>query len=188
MKILKNDKGYTLVELLAVMVILVAVGMIITSIMVSSLRGGGKSLTTNDIRQNGNYALSQMSKMIAYAKSFNGVYDTTSSTWTDCISSLPTQRYYSVRITSFDEGTTIFNCANMVLSSNSAALVNPDLDATCYFTCSQASLSTSPTINAYLTLKKRQPTGFILLPEAQTVIDFSTSVTLRNNLIDITNP
>jgi prepilin-type N-terminal cleavage/methylation domain-containing protein len=185
---LKNDKGYTLVELLAVMVILVAVGMIITSIMVSSLRGGGKSLTTNDIRQNGDYAISQMSKMIAYAKSFNGVYNATSSTWTDCVGSSPTDKYDSVRITSFDEGTTIFNCANMVLSSNSAALVNPDLDAACYFTCSQDSLSTSPTINLYLTLKKRQATGFTLLPEAQTIIDFHTSVTLRNNLIEISNP
>jgi prepilin-type N-terminal cleavage/methylation domain-containing protein len=186
MKNKKPQAGYTLIELLTVMVILVTVGMIITSILVSTLRSGDKSSTTNYIRQSCNYAIAQMSKMIAYAKSFNGVFDEQQRLWTNCVGS--TKTYYNVKITSFDDGQTIFNCSNSKLSSNSASLVNPiDTDATCSFACSQNDIYTSPTINIFLTLKKLKPAGITtLLPEAQTTIIFQTSVTLRNNITDIT--
>jgi prepilin-type N-terminal cleavage/methylation domain-containing protein len=190
MKNKKLQSGYTLIELLTVMVVLVVVGMIITSILVSTLRSGDKSTTTNYIRQSGNYAIAQMSKMIAYAKSFNGVYDETNKVWTDCVSSAG-KTYHQVRITAFDGGQTIFKCdttAN-VLSSNSANLINPlDTSAVCSFTCSQNDASTSPSISVDLVLKKLTPAGIVLLPESQTTIDFQTSITLRNDLIDITNP
>jgi prepilin-type N-terminal cleavage/methylation domain-containing protein len=191
MKNKKSQSGYTLIELLTVMVVLVAVGMIITSILVSTLRSGDKSTTTNYIRQSGNYAIAQMSKMIAYAKSFNGVYDETNKIWTDCVNSPANQKYHQVRITSFDGGQTIFKCDTgaQVLSSNSANLINPlDTSAVCSFTCSQNDASTSPTINVDLVLQKLTSTGITLLPESQTKIDFQTSITLRNDLIDITNP
>jgi type II secretory pathway pseudopilin PulG len=193
MKNKKLQAGYTLIELLAVMIILMAVGTIITSILVITLRSGNKSTTTNDIRQNGNYAMAQMSKMIAYAYSFDGLSaDGHQQTWYDnCVipyvgSNTPTpslpSKYYSVKITSPDQFQTIFNCdiTNNVLSSNSAALVNSDTDATCWFTCSQSSLTSAPTIGIDLTLKKRT-TGLPFLPEAQTAIHFQTSVTVRNN-------
>ncbi len=47
-KIFSLNNGYTLIELLAVMIILVSAGVVVTSIMVSTLRGGNKSTTTND--------------------------------------------------------------------------------------------------------------------------------------------
>lgn len=193
MKNKELQSGYTLIELLTVMVVLVVVGMIITSILVSTLRSGNKSTTTNYIRESGNYAIAQMSKMIAYAKSFNGVYDEQASPnlWTDCVNSAG-KTYHQVRVTAFDGGQTVFKCdtANNILSSNSANLVNPvDTVVTCSFTCSQNDTSTSPTINIFLTLQKLKPGGVAsLLPEAQTVINFQTSVTLRNNVTDVTNP
>jgi len=190
---MKNKKlqvGYTLIELLTVMIILVTVGTIIISILVSSLRSGNKSATTNDIRQNGSNAIAQVSKMITYAYSFDGVND--GNAWyTDCLSSTlgAVNKFYSVRISSFDEDQngnhlqTTFNCSDMVLSSQSASmttpLVNPDTSATCWFTCSQNSLVTPPTIGIDLTLQKKA-TG-TLLPESQAVIHFQTSVTMRNN-------
>lgn len=186
MKNKKIQAGFTLIELLAVMIILVTVGTIITSILVSSLRSGNKSTTINDIRQNGNYAMAQMSKMIAYAWSFDGVNDGT--TWyPDCTPATlgSVNKFYSVKITSFDQFQTVFNCSSDgKLASNGADLIpsgsiiaNPQ----CYFTCSQNDSSTSPTIGINLTLERKPPTGFTLLPEAQTVINFQTSVTLRNN-------
>jgi type II secretory pathway pseudopilin PulG len=194
MKNKKLQAGYTLIELLAVMIILMAVGTIITSILVITLRSGNKSTTTNDIRQNGNYAMAQMSKMIAYAYSFDGLSADGQQTWYDnCvipyvgsntpIPSLPS-KYYSVKITSSDQLQTDFDCSNTILSSQSAGLtsplVNSDTDATCWFTCSQSSLTSAPTIGIDLTLKKRT-TGLPFLPEAQTAIHFQTSVTVRNN-------
>lgn len=204
MKNKKLQAGYTLIELLTVMIILVAVGTIITSILVSTLRSGDKSTTTNDIRQSGNYAIAQMSKMIAYAKSFGWVsIDPNALTGTDnCIPSAvgletptPTPpEYKSVMVNSFDNDAQgnprpiIFSCQNsddgttVFLASNGAHLTPDTMTASsCFFTCSQNSTSTSPTIDINLTLKRRPPVGFTLLPEAQTVIKFQTSVTLRNN-------
>jgi prepilin-type N-terminal cleavage/methylation domain-containing protein len=192
MKNKKLQAGYTLIELLAVMIILVAVGTIITSILVSTLRSGDKSTTTNDVRQSGNYAISQMSKMIAYAKSFGGVSQDYGSTFANnCVApvvgqGVPTPippSYNAVAINSFDGGQVIFNCsADGKLASNGANLIPDTMTASaCSFTCSQNSTSTSPTININLTLQKNHPVGFTLLPEAQTVIKFQTSVTLRNN-------
>jgi prepilin-type N-terminal cleavage/methylation domain-containing protein len=192
----KLQSGYTLIELLAVMIILTTVGLIITSILASSLRSGNKSTTTNDIRQVGNDAMAQMSKMIEYAKSFDGVSSDNLSphVWSNCVvpSVIPTSptptpiTYYSVEITSFDGGQTIFNCANTVLSSQSAGMItnlNPiNTDATCSFTCNQSSALAAPTIDINLTLKRKaQSGGLPFLPEAQTVINFQTSVTLRNS-------
>jgi type II secretory pathway pseudopilin PulG len=191
---IKNSRqGYTLIELLAVMIILISVGTIIASILVLSLRGGNKSTTTNEIRQSGNYAISQMSKMIAYAKIFGGVSTDGSDFNNDCVLPAvgegtptpdPRKTYPFVKITSFDGGETIFGCSNSdnTLSSNSAALINPaTMNASCYFTCSQTDLVSPPTIGIHLTLKKKTQTNQVLLPEFQTVINFDTSVTLRNS-------
>jgi type II secretory pathway pseudopilin PulG len=192
MKNKKLQAGFTLIELLAVMIILMAVGTIITSILVSSLRSGNKSTTINDVRQSGNYVIAQMSKMIAYAESFDSVMDTSGGTGshTDCIPPVvgettptpPPLTYSSVTITSFDGGSTTFNCtSDGNLASNSADLFPSTMSvALCYFTCSQNSIDTSPTVGINFTLKEN-PNGKTLLPEAQTVIDFQTSVTLRNN-------
>lgn len=194
MKNKKIQAGFTLIELLAVMIILVVVGTIITSILVSTLRSGDKSTTTNDIRQNGNYAMAQMSKMITFAKSFDGIND--GITWhTDCVAppaptpALPSQ-YYSVRISSFDGGQTTFSCSgspDFKLASNAADMVPSNkiiASPRCYFTCSQDNLSAPPTIGINLTLEKKPQPGFTLLPEAQTVINFQTSLTLRNSALN----
>jgi type II secretory pathway pseudopilin PulG len=201
MKAIKNsENGYTLVELLAVMIILIAVGTIIASIFVSSLRGGNKSTTTNEVRQVGNYVISQMSKMIAFSEGFSDGFggvgtgpDKDNITWYyDCVAAPPARtkdtQYHYVKIVSLNDGdTTTFECGRDptntygVLSSNSAALTPSTMDATCSFTCSQADLSSPPTINISLKLKKIQSAAAAFLPESQkTTMDFNTSVTLRN--------
>ena len=55
-----NNKGYTIVELLAVVIIMMTTGTIILSILIVSLRGGNKGNTINEIRQSGNYIISQL--------------------------------------------------------------------------------------------------------------------------------
>jgi type II secretory pathway pseudopilin PulG len=209
-KIKNSNSGYTLIELLAVMIVLTTVGVIIASIFVSALRGGNKSTTTNDIRQSGNYAISQMSKMIAFAKNFGGVNSAATGTFTtDCAPRFDADgklisplQWNDVKITSFDnvETSTTFSCEKDdtntygILSSKSADLVTPALinsvallpdtvDATtCFFTCSQPNLASPITININLTLQRRIKAGSTALPESQTVIPFNTSVTLRNSL------
>ena len=138
-----KQNGYTLVELLAVIIILVAVGGIITSILTAVLRSGNKSTTMENVRRNGDNAIAQMSRMITYAQNFEGISVVDPSTLapgqlqTDCIpqvgSSLtptpiptPTQYRY-LEIKSWDGGITTFACndyTNTIASMSSTEIVN----------------------------------------------------------------
>jgi type II secretory pathway pseudopilin PulG len=180
---INNKNGYTLVELLAVMFVLVAVGAIISSILVSVLRSSNKSANTEVVRRNGNYAISQMSKMITYARSFNGVYDETTQQWTDCVGSPLAKKYHDIKITSFDYDTTTFVCADSKVASQSSGgniiyLVDPNLNATCYFNCTQESAAAPAKIDIFLDLKA---TSSALFSESQAEIPFETSVVIRNS-------
>ena len=70
---LKSRNGYTLVELLAAIVVVVAISSVITNVITSSLRGANKVNIIENIRQTGNFILSQMTKDITYAQMFDGV-------------------------------------------------------------------------------------------------------------------
>lgn len=183
-----NNKGYTLIELLAVIVILVSVGAIITSILVTALRGGSRSNTTNEVRDSGNYAISQMSKMLTFAKTFDGVSTDGINYVTNCIVTQPPAptptiapvTYQYIKITSFDGGQTVFSCNGSTIASNGASLINVTnlTVSSCSVLCSQTNLLSSPTIDINFTLSKLN-SGFFV--ENQTTIPFKTSVTPRNN-------
>lgn len=195
------QRGYTLVELLAVITILVVVGVIVAGILVSSLRGGSKSNVFDNVRQNGNSAITQISKMIIYAQNFNGVSTDGSFYTTNCIQVIPPSpaptptpvAYKYVKITSFDGGTTIFSCngsadtpPNTLASKSGSLTPVPLIDSStvsilpnsCYFSCIQDSFGQAPTIGINFTLYKNNPSNFV---EKGTTIPFNTSVTVRNN-------
>jgi len=180
----QNEKGYTLIELLAVIFILVAVGTIIASILTSVLRSSNKSTNTETVRANGNYAIAQMSKMIAYAQKVEG-FDDGSSSYTDCVPkpAQPVAKHYqSVQIKSFDSGITTFSCANSQVASQSASgtsyLVDPSLNASCYFKCAQESAAAPAKIDIFLDLSAVSTAVFA---ESQATMHFETSVIARNN-------
>ncbi len=194
-----NSKGYTLVELLAVILILVSVGGIITAIITASLRGSNRSTNVNEVRQDGNFALTQMARAIRYAKSFEGV-KTNGGTFTkDCTVTLPPAGtptptpipYKHIKIIGFDGGETTFSCQDgsadnpKTVSSISAGLNSVNLissgkvtitSGSCYFICNQQNSNLPPTIDI----------NFTLSPLSQTVIEntvsipFQTSVIFRN--------
>jgi type II secretory pathway pseudopilin PulG len=191
-----KKNGYTLVELLVVIIVLVTVGVIISSILTSVLRSSNKSTNTENVRKNGNYAISQMSKMITYAQKLEGVSVDGSKYYPDCVS-LPVSKHYNyLQIKSFDEGITTFVCAESKLASQSAAvppgdpcpsslpvgscsyLIDPTMDATCYFTCSQESAAAPVKIDILLDLKAKAVNIF---SESQAEIPFETSVVVRNS-------
>src|SRR5471030_3143176 len=119
-----NNKGYTLIELLAVIIVMVTVGGIITSILVSALRGENKTNATTQVRQNGDSAISQMYKSIAYAKSFDGISTDNVNFDINCVpgnppapTPTPTPTAYKyIKITSFDGGQTTFACENNTIA------------------------------------------------------------------------
>lgn len=205
-KILNNKKGYTLVELLAAMILLITVGSIMAGIIVISLRGSNRSTNVNDIRQEGNYALSQMSKMITYAQTFDGISDGSTDPETgdlqytkDCTVNPTTHQYSFLKISSFDQGASTFVCSTDLegdfIASYAAALTKWPLiegDTTqsvkyfneekytvtaCYFTCIQENSSVTPKIGISFSVQKPDTT----IIENKVSLDFNTTVGFRNS-------
>ncbi len=198
-----NKNGYTLVELLAVIVVLVAVGTIIAAILTSVLRSSNKSASTESVRRNGNYAITQMSKMITYAQKLEGVSLAGSYYYTDCVPQ-PTRpaswRYKYLQIKSFDGGITTFFCddSTSTIASQSSTmplqslpdpppagtldyLVDPTLVASCYFNCTQENAAAPAKIDIFLNLSVKTSTNFSESQAGTNGIDFETSVIIRNS-------
>ena len=188
LKFKSNSSGFTLIELLVVIIILGFVGAISVGIISSALRSSNKSAAVNNIRQNGNYVLSQMTKMIAYTPEFKGVCGspadcTLSSSYTVSCSDSGTS-YDHLKIINPDGGETVFVCdlANNTIASVSAASNSPltntsDMKVTsCSFHCASFDSTVSPTISIAFTL-----TSNGTLAENKAEISFETSVKPRNN-------
>jgi len=180
-QISNSCKGYTMIELLAVMIVMVTVGVIVASILVSALRGTSKTSVIEEIRNNGNFTMVQMGKMISFAQSFLGVSTDNVNYITNCTAS-PSPQYY-VKIKSFDDKETIFSCNPLgsppTIASNGASLIDTNkvnLDS-CYFTCSQINISEPPVIGINFTLSQKGTSGLF---EQRATIPFETSVTMRN--------
>ncbi len=189
----KFSRGFTLVELLAVIGVIVTVGGIASGIIFSSLRASNKANQIEKIRQNGNFALVEISKTITYAKSFNGASVDGVKYTTDCTSSqsptpTPTPtNFASIRVILFDESQVTYSCtpaANPTSIVSTVGSQTTDLIDTnnvaissCYFTCSQTFKTDSPTIGINLALRQKEDTQFA---EKTASILFNTSVTMRN--------
>lgn len=193
---IKKQNGFTMVELLAVLGVIVVVGAVASAIIVSSLRAASKANQVNIVRQNGNFALLQMSRTIRYAKSFAGVSTDNSSYLTDC--SLPSPapnptpvptRYSSVKVILFDDTQVTFSCVPPSASRTISESINSgsakdliDINSVsvkdCYFTCSQNFRTDSPSIGINLILSQASTTN---LTDKTSTIPFGTSVTMRNS-------
>jgi prepilin-type N-terminal cleavage/methylation domain-containing protein len=186
-----NNSGFTLIELLVVMVVVVTVGAIIASILFSALRGSNKSKAINNLENNGNYVMSQISKMVRFSKKFDGVSVTGATYSANCSQVIPAAptptptpvEYKYLKITSYDGGQTIFSCDGTTISSNSASMLDTATVslASCTFICSQTSPSDYPIISIKFTLTQYTPTaGASFLPEQTASANFQTSITPRN--------
>ena len=185
------QKGFTLIELLVGMVILLSVGTIIVSILFSSLRGANKTNTITLVRQNGDYTITQMTKTIRNAKSFNGVSNDGVNYSLVCSPSPGS--YTFIKITSLDGTQTAFSFSSCTSSScpssslpptifsNANKLLDTSVCLVCTapheFTCSQQSASDGPTIGITFSLSANtQSTLF----EQAAILPFSTTVSMRN--------
>lgn len=167
-----NTRGFTLIELLVVMSIFVIVGGLIVATLFISLRGSNKSETMAVVKENGNFALSQMVKQIRYARSLDAP-----------ASCVPTSNSPTLTITSLaDDGQTTFSCPvsqATPITSNSAALIDSNAVSVtyCSFTCSQNNLSEPPRVTIQFTLTSNNANGLV---ESSSSIPFQSSVIMRN--------
>lgn len=178
---IKYQIGYTLIELLAVMIVMITVGVIVASILVSALRGTNKTNVIEDVRSNGNFTIQQMGKMIGFAQNFSGVSTDGTNYTTNC--TVPPSPQYYIKIKSFDGKQTIFTCNLLAnpptIASNGASFLDTNKVAldSCYFTCSQINISEPPVIGIQFILSQKGTSGFF---ERKATIPFETSVIMRN--------
>ena len=164
----KKQKGFTLVELLVAIGILGVVGGIATIILFTTLRSASKSDIMREVKQNGDYAISVMERMIRNA---TGVESTCLGSGTSLTINNP-----DGRTTTFSLGGT----SNIQIASVSALgtgfLTNEKVAATgLNFTCSRTP-GKPDVVSINFTLS--QP-GTPTRPEERALINFQTTVSLR---------
>lgn len=178
---MKSNSGYTIVELLAVVTILVAVSGIITALITQTLRGSSKTNVTNQVSQSGNYVTSIITNTIINAENVVAVGGDAVA---DCTLN-PTGNSIELYV-SAKRGNVLYECANDTISSNSASLVdtnrlkvNTNDPLACYFTCRQQNNDpyTPPVIEFGFILTQKSDTALF---DSRASAPFNTSVLMRN--------
>jgi len=181
----ESMRGYTLAELLAVTAIIVVVSGLIVGILYSTLRGGNKTKVTNDVAQNGNYALSVISHTALSAQSvmaLDGVPVSDCTTTPQAVKSIQFELPQGAPIT--------FSCSQIeesiasvsgemspiYLIDNRSVRVDPN---TCSFSCTQADNNpySKPVIKISFVVSQRASSALV---EGAASSTFSTSVAMRN--------
>lgn len=186
----KFSNGFTLVELLASIIVLVAVGSVISGIITASLRGTNKTTTIENIRQNGNYAIAQVSRTIEYAQVFNG-FSNDGTTYIITCPFLPsptppapvTTKYKFLKVTQLNNDPIVYNCTSsspFTITANGASLIDTDSLALteCVLACIQSRATDVPVIKVSFKLGPKNSNS--LVESSTPPILFETSVIIRN--------
>lgn len=178
----KNTLGFTLIEMLVSIAIIITTTTVVVAILASSFKGITKSAISEDVRQNGNSALSRMTRTIQFAQSFHGVSKNNTDYITDC--SLGGEKYNYVRVRANSQ-TVTFSCTNAdIIMENSSPLSTTSLidksrvaivEDSCKITCLQGDGAVSPVINISFELFKAGVND-----QKNSEVFFSTSVKMRN--------
>lgn len=167
-----NPAGFTLIEILVSIVIFAVIGTVTLSILFVTLRTGKKSDLLVVLKQNGNAAITQITRNIRYAKSLDSP--------TSCIPSAVTQ---SITVTSLvDDAQTTYACVvgpSATITSNGESLLDTNVATVtnCSFTCTQATAIDPPTIRLTFNLVSRNSNNLV---ETTGIVPFQASVTMRN--------
>jgi type II secretory pathway pseudopilin PulG len=189
----KLNQGFTLVELLSSMIVLIAVGSIIAGIVISSIVGTNKTNTIENIRQNGNYTLNQISRNIEYAQVFNGASETGAAYDANCYYAAPTPaplvKY--IKITALSGNSIVYNCDGSTLTTYTLdGITVPDptplfdtasLSLTsCSMSCTQDKATGTPLIRIGFNLGPINSNGGFVENSSPPII-FETAVVVRNH-------
>lgn len=177
-----NNGGYTIIELLTVVGILVIISALVTGILYSTLRGSSKTKIATSVAQNGSYALSVISDAIVSSYAVTAI---NGNPITDCTAS-PSGTMITLKKS--DGSSISFSCANNTIASGSASLIDTSqvkIDTTnianCYFYCSQPSNDSYsiPIVGFGFTITDKSTSTLF---ENKSSAVFNTSVSLRNYL------
>lgn len=190
MKIISNIKnGFTLIEFITVTVVIASISFVVIGILSSALRGTNKTNVVNNVRQNGNQAIIQMTKTIQNAKSFDGVGVDGNSYALNCMQApvptttptpTPTQYKY-LKITASDGKKITYSCTPDFIASNGVSLIDSNsvklVSGKCWFTCTQERVTSNTIIGIKFQLVQSATSAFV---ENRASIPFETSIAFRN--------
>ena len=166
----KLTQGFTLIELLVVVSVVIIVGLILLSVIISTLRGTSKATVLSDVKQNGDYALSQMVRSIRSASSLDIA---------PCGN--PSSSVQTITVTQIDTTKSIFDCSGTTITSNGVSLLDTNavklVPSTCSIVCSQQNAADTPVLQIQFSLQQNSTSS---LQENTASIPFQTSVTMRN--------
>ncbi len=184
-----SGAGFTIIEFLIVIVVIGSIGLVIVGILTSALRGTNKTNIVNTVRQNGNQALIQMTRMIEYSRRFDGVSVDGAIYALNCMQApvpaptptpTPTQYKY-LKIIAFDGGQITYSCTSGSIASNSASIIDKNsvklVTGKCWFTCIQERVTSNHIIGIKFQLIQKAENAYV---ENTASIPFETSVTFRN--------
>lgn len=174
LKSLDNDSGFSLVEMLIVVTLTVMIIVSASSVLLTSLLSGGQVNTTKSIKQNGDYAMAQMTTLLR-----NAIKLLPNDDGETCTTGMT-----QIRFLSLDDGTTTFSRSEISstdarIASNSAHLTSDSvfLPDTMQFDCSQSADGAITNIDIFFTLTKGNTGNRITEVGSQ---DFTANVTIRS--------
>lgn len=176
--------GFSLIEVLIATSIIITMTTIVVAILTSSFKTSSKATSLDIVRQNGNNATDQLSRLIKFSF-FIGATNDIDSGFASCPvkSADPNQNRFSyIKISSDGEKT--ISCSNSGITINNEPLLDSNrvsvVPGSCKLTCFQDRADVSPVIGINFDLTYGNTPNPTLLPEKRATIHFSTSIKARN--------
>lgn len=173
-KVYRSSQGFSLIEMLIVVTLTVMIIVSASSVLLSSMLSGGQVNTTKSIKQNGDYAIAQMTTSLR-----NAIKLLPNDAGETCDVGMN-----QLRFTSLDDGVTTYGRAVVTptdarIASNSAHLTSDAvfLADTLQFDCVQSADGAVTNISIYFTLTRGNSGNRITEVGSQ---DFNTTVTIRS--------
>ena len=170
---MNRTKGFTLIELLVSIAIIIASATIVVAIISATFRSSNKTTSVDQVRQSGNNALNQISKMIQFADDFQSAFDGAHD-----VSFCPVTEEEYEKIALVVNGVTReIACGENTLTLDGKSLFdnNNVLLSSCSLTCSQRRYSESPVIGVSFDLSRLGT-----LTESNVSESFSKKIKMRN--------
>lgn len=161
--------GFTLIEVLVAVGLLITIATLSSTLFITVLKNANKTKVDQAVKQEGDYALLVMSRMIRNAREV--VKDAPYA----CEGSSS-----QIAIKNSDEGITVFSCQDDYLASNSARLTSDQVQVPAcvsVFTCLSGTEFEPDQVTISFSLSDTLGSD---RKEEQASLDFATNVTVRN--------
>src|SRR5258708_7040639 len=162
----ENSNGYTLIEMLVVIVIFYVISIVAAQTIILTLKGTYKASAISGVRQNVDYALGAMERQLRGAKSITSVCDGTSASQINFIDQNNNPVVFSC------VGVNGNNLPSSIASSSGTLTSNTITISACSFVCTASANGNAPSVTMSVTAKD--------LSGQNAPVTATTQVTLRS--------